>query len=75
MRSQYLHGGVSVTRDNLAYGLVYRKVVGITAYDLTTNKMLQQTSIDSPDYSDLHDQFNGSKFHSNLCSRYLDKFY
>ena len=75
MRSQYLHGGVSVTQDKLAYGLVFRKVVGIAAYDLNTNKMLQQTVIDTPDYSDLHDQFNGSQFHSNLCSSYLDKFY
>ena len=32
-RSQYMHGGVSVTGDKLAYGLVYHKVVGRAAYD------------------------------------------
>ena len=40
MRSQYMHGGVSVAWNKLAYGMVYHKVVGLVMYDQSTHRMV-----------------------------------
>ena len=75
MRSQYMHGGVSVTGNKLAYGLVYRRVVGRARYDNATNRMIQHMAETPIDYAYLHDEFDGTQFHENLSSRHLNLFY
>ena len=70
-----MHGGVSVTGNKLAYGLVYRRVVGRARYDNATNRMIQDSAENSIDYAHLHDEFDGTKFHDNLSSTYLNLFY
>ena len=74
-RSQYLHGRVSVTGDKLAYGLVFRKVIGRALFDESTHRMVVESDTIHTDYTHLHDKFDGSAFHSALSSKYLNRFY
>ena len=64
-----------MTGNNLAYGLVYLKVVGRTKYDQTKKQDGAKTAIPYTDYAYLYDKFNGSKFHSDLSLKYLNRFY
>ena len=74
-RSQYMHGGVSVTGDKLSYGLVFRKVIGRALFDESTHRMVVESDTIHTDYTHLHDKFDGSAFHSALSSKYLNRFY
>ena len=70
-----MHGGVSVSGNRLAIGLVFRNVVGEAFYCDTIHRLLNTKDHTSYDYLYLNNEFNGDKFQSDICTTFINRFH
>ena len=75
VKTQYLHGGVNVSGDKLAFGFVYRFVMGQASYSDITHRMLTTDAVPNDDYNKLYNKVVQENFMNNLRTSYINKFY
>ena len=75
VKTQYLHGGVNVTGDKLAFGFVYRYVMGQGSYSDTTHRMVTTDTNTVHDYNYLYNDVAQDNFITNLRAAYMNNVY
>ena len=73
--TQYIHGDVSVTGDKIAFGLVYRFVMGQGSYSASTHLLNDVNTNIRDNYEDSHNSIDENTFITNLRSSYVERFY